>query len=158
MQRLCVDEGGERGIRCSTFYFVDVSIPGWQQFLDPIVRAYYGIPAQDYVDLVRCLGDSFVPQTYGDMTTPVYTQQVLLLADLGVAACYPVADPQTTIAAPPGCDAVAVLIPRAGARSANGGSVFPRNEYMNEIFGHPGSITTGILEQAMKPALESVIP
>ncbi len=158
LQRLCVDEGGERGVRCSTFYFADAAIPGWQEFINSIVQSYYGFPAQDYIKLLRSIGDNFVPQTYGDRLTPVYTQQGAGLAENGLNFCYPVAETESTITVPAGCDAVAVLIPRAEARSVDGVSAFPRSEYMNEIFGQPDSITTGIPQDAMRAALDSVLP
>jgi hypothetical protein len=155
MQRLCVDEGGDRGVRCSTFYFIDTAMPGWQEFIDSILPVYYGLPAQAYVDLVTNVGSTFVPQTYGDKFTPVYDQQA---GFLGAAACYPLAESEDRISAPAGCEAVAVLIPRPEARSVDGTSVFPRTEYLVEIFGHLESITTGIPEDAMRAALQTLYP
>jgi len=158
MQRLCVDEGGSRGLRCSTFYFVNGTIPGWQPFINSILQSYYGLPAQAYVDLVTFIGNSFVPQTYGDKLTPVYPQQARALTDQGVTVCYPVPESETGITLPAGCQAVAVLIPRPGARPVDGTSLFPRSEYMNQIFGQDGSTTTGIPEDIMRKALESALP
>lgn len=158
LQRLCVDEGGDRGVRCSTFYFADAAATGWQAYVNAIIQTFYGLPAQAYVDLVTYVGDHFVPQTYGDQQTPVYAQQARELGDQGVRACYPIAESHSTITIPAGCDAVAVLIPRAGARSTDDLSLFPRSEYMSEIFGHLQSITTGIPEGVMRAALESALP
>jgi hypothetical protein len=158
MERLCMDEGGARGVRCSTFYFIDATIPGWQEFINAILQTYYGLPAQEYVKLVTYVGSTFVPQTYGDRLTPVFAQQASILADQGAAVCFPVAESESAIALPAGCNAVAVLIPQAGALSVDGASVFPRGKYMSESFGHPQSITTGIPEDIMRMVLESFFP
>lgn len=158
LQRLCIAEGGERGVHCSTFHFIDASMPGWQEFINSILPAYYGLPTQDYISLVTYLGETFVAQTYGDLQTPVYAQQARSLSGVGVTACYPTADSQDAITVMEGCEAAAVLIPRTGVLSVDGASAFPKSEYMSEIFGHLGSITTGIPEHAMRAALEAVLP